>query len=64
MSNIQQQILERFRSCDKDVQQVILETIEFEVENIHLTEPRFKQSIGEILDKVIRMLPEETRHEI
>lgn len=59
MPTLQQQILERFAMCDADVREVITSVIQFELENIHLNEPRYKAPILDILDRVARAAPKE-----
>lgn len=63
MPTLQQQILQRFDECDPDVRGVITGVIQFELENIHLNEPRYKTPILEILDRVANTAPKEQRDE-
>lgn len=59
MSTIQQQILDLFQACEPDVQEVIKDVIQFELANIHLSEPRYKADIMNILDRVARTMSKE-----
>lgn len=54
MSRLQQQILDLFDQCYDDIRQVITEVLEIEQENIHLDQPRFKNPIIEVLDRIAR----------
>lgn len=61
MANLQQQILDLFVECDDALREVITEVIQFELENIHLKEPRYKTPIIDILDRIAReTLKDET----
>ena len=57
MATLQQQILKLFDTCAPDVREVITNVIQFELENIHLSEPRYKSPILDILDRVARTAP-------
>jgi hypothetical protein len=54
MSKIQQQILDLFVECDDDVRKVVAAVLEIEQENIHLKQPRFKEPILDVLDRIAR----------
>jgi hypothetical protein len=54
MASLQNQILELFDQCAPDMRDVITSVIQFELENIHLTEPRYKTPILDILDRVAK----------
>lgn len=64
MTSLQQQIKDLFNDYDEDIRQVIIKTIDFEQENIHLVEPRYKNAIISILDHVVRTIPEEMNNEV
>ena len=54
MATLQQQIMALFAECDDATRQVISDVIQFEMENIHLKEPRYKGPITDILDRIAR----------
>lgn len=63
MPNLQQQILNLFAECDDSLREVIVSVIQFELENIHLKEPRYKAPIMDILDRVARESLKDVPHE-
>ena len=63
MTTLQKQLLDLFEPCDHDIREVITGVIQFELENIHLNEPRYKTPILDILDRVARTTPKENRDE-
>lgn len=58
MTTLQKQktvpFMELFAECDEAVQEVIADVIRFELENIHLKEPRYKSDFLNILERVAR----------
>ncbi|HNP87518.1 MAG TPA: hypothetical protein PKK78_15320 [Kouleothrix sp.] len=54
MATLQKQIMALFAECDDATRQVITDVIQFELENIHLREPRYKGPILDILDRIAR----------
>lgn len=63
MPALEQQIRELFDGCDADLREVITSVIQFELENIHLSEPRYKTPILDILDRVARTAPKDASNE-
>lgn len=63
MANLQKQILDLFAECEPDLHEVIVEVIQFELENIHLKEPRYTRPIMDILDRVARETMKDVNYE-
>lgn len=63
MATLQDQIKALFAECDSDLRAVISGVMEFEQTNIHLKEPRYKQSILDVLDRVTRDTLKDDTHE-
>lgn len=46
--------MQLFNECDKDVQKIISEVLDFEQENISKDRPHFREAIKEIIDRVVK----------
>lgn len=51
---LKDRLMELFKECDRDVQRVISEVLALEQAHISLERPRVKNSIKQIIDRVVQ----------